>query len=315
MHPKKKTVGVRIPDHVFVQALLAQLGEPLLTSTLILPGEDEARTMGWEIKEDLDHEVDLVVEAGETPAQPTTVVDWSEGYARGHPPRRRGPGPLRAGRRAQASARAGDPAGVRRGRPGTARSPTSSATLWWDSPDSTACTTPSPGSAIIAGRVRPTSVKTPSMISGGSTPTVKKSRGAHPQRDADAERHEAQVEEEADPPHEEQVEHHGGQRHGDAERDDLAAGLVSVLPERARPTRDSSQLRAVGRAHSATVFPSASSSAAARRATERSSAVPSERAVASTCRGEGSSSSVTARSVKRRAATSTRDSSEPTAWL
>ena len=79
MHPKKKTVGVRIPDHVFVQTLLAQLGEPLLTSTLILPGEDEARTMGWEIKEDLDHEVDLVVEAGETPAQPTTVVDWSEG--------------------------------------------------------------------------------------------------------------------------------------------------------------------------------------------------------------------------------------------
>ena len=79
MHPKKKTVGVRIPDHTFVQALLAELGEPLLTSTLILPGEDEARTMGWEIKEDLDHEVDLVVEAGETPALPTTVVDWSEG--------------------------------------------------------------------------------------------------------------------------------------------------------------------------------------------------------------------------------------------
>ena len=79
MHPKKKTVGVRIPDHVFVQALLVELGEPLLTSTLILPGEDEARTMGWEVKEDLDHEVDLVVEAGETPAQPTTVVDWSEG--------------------------------------------------------------------------------------------------------------------------------------------------------------------------------------------------------------------------------------------
>ena len=80
MHPKKKTVGVRIPDHTFVQALLAELGEPLLTSTLILPGEEEARTMGWEIKEDLDHEVDLVVEAGETPAQPTTVIDWSEGY-------------------------------------------------------------------------------------------------------------------------------------------------------------------------------------------------------------------------------------------
>ena len=80
MHPKKKTVGVRIPDHVFVQALLETLGEPLLTSTLILPGETEPRSMGWEIKEELDHTVDVVVEAGETLAEPTTVIDWSEGY-------------------------------------------------------------------------------------------------------------------------------------------------------------------------------------------------------------------------------------------
>ena len=80
MHPKKKTVGVRIPDHVFVQALLGTLEEPLLTSTLILPGETEPRSMGWEIKEELDHTVDVVVEAGETLAEPTTVVDWSEGY-------------------------------------------------------------------------------------------------------------------------------------------------------------------------------------------------------------------------------------------
>jgi tRNA threonylcarbamoyl adenosine modification protein (Sua5/YciO/YrdC/YwlC family) len=80
MHPKKRTVGVRIPDHVVVCALLEELGEPLLTSTLILPGEEEPRTLGWEIKEDLDHEVDIVVEAGETRAEPTTVIDWSEGY-------------------------------------------------------------------------------------------------------------------------------------------------------------------------------------------------------------------------------------------
>jgi tRNA threonylcarbamoyl adenosine modification protein (Sua5/YciO/YrdC/YwlC family) len=80
MHPKKRTVGVRIPDHVFVQALLAELGEPLLTSTLILPGESEPRSQGWEIKEELDHQVDVVVEAGETLAEPTTVIDWSEGY-------------------------------------------------------------------------------------------------------------------------------------------------------------------------------------------------------------------------------------------
>jgi len=80
MHPKKRTVGVRIPDHVVVCALLEELGEPILTSTLILPGEEDPRTMGWEIKEELDHQVDVVVEAGETGAEPTTVVDWSEGY-------------------------------------------------------------------------------------------------------------------------------------------------------------------------------------------------------------------------------------------
>ena len=79
MHPKKKTVGVRIPDHVLDQALLELLGEPMLTSTLVLPGETEPRTMGWDIKEELDHVVDLVIEAGETPPQPTTVVDWSDG--------------------------------------------------------------------------------------------------------------------------------------------------------------------------------------------------------------------------------------------
>ena len=80
MHPRKRTVGVRIPDHVFDQVLLDTLGEPMLTSTLILPGETEPRSQGWEIKEELDHQVDIVVEAGETLAEPTTVIDWSEGY-------------------------------------------------------------------------------------------------------------------------------------------------------------------------------------------------------------------------------------------
>ena len=77
MHPKKRTVGVRIPTSPFVHALLDTLGEPLLTSTLILPGEDEPRSQGWEIKEELDHVVDVVIEAGEVSAQPTTVIDWS----------------------------------------------------------------------------------------------------------------------------------------------------------------------------------------------------------------------------------------------
>ena len=79
LHPRKRTVGVRIPDHAVVRALLETLGEPLLTSSLIMPGEDEARTSGWEIKEELDHQVDVVIEAGETTSEPTTVIDWSEG--------------------------------------------------------------------------------------------------------------------------------------------------------------------------------------------------------------------------------------------
>ncbi|WP_086662178.1 L-threonylcarbamoyladenylate synthase [Lentzea kentuckyensis] len=59
MHPKKKTVGARIPDHVVTQALLEAMGEPLLTSTLLLPDEAEPLVQGWEIKERLDHVVDF----------------------------------------------------------------------------------------------------------------------------------------------------------------------------------------------------------------------------------------------------------------
>jgi tRNA threonylcarbamoyl adenosine modification protein (Sua5/YciO/YrdC/YwlC family) len=81
LHPRKKTVGVRIPDHVVTQALLTELGEPLLSSTLLLPGEVEAMTQGWEIKERLDHVVDAVVDSGECGAVPTTVIDFSEGEA------------------------------------------------------------------------------------------------------------------------------------------------------------------------------------------------------------------------------------------
>jgi tRNA threonylcarbamoyl adenosine modification protein (Sua5/YciO/YrdC/YwlC family) len=76
LHPKKKTVGVRIPDHVVTQTLLAELGEPLLSSTLLLPDQDEAMTQGWEIKERLDHVVDAVI-AGDCGTEPTTVIDFS----------------------------------------------------------------------------------------------------------------------------------------------------------------------------------------------------------------------------------------------
>jgi tRNA threonylcarbamoyl adenosine modification protein (Sua5/YciO/YrdC/YwlC family) len=79
LHPKKKTVGVRIPSNRVVQALLAELGEPLLTSTLILPGETESMTEGWLVKEELNHQVDAVLDSGECGSEPTTVVDFSEG--------------------------------------------------------------------------------------------------------------------------------------------------------------------------------------------------------------------------------------------
>ena len=79
--PKKKTVGVRIPDHVVTQALLAELGEPLLSSTLLLPDEEEPMTQGWEIKDRLDHVLDGVVDSGECGTEPTTVIDFSGGEA------------------------------------------------------------------------------------------------------------------------------------------------------------------------------------------------------------------------------------------
>ncbi len=78
-HPKKKTVGVRIPQYPFVKELLRELGEPLLSSTLILPGETEPMSEGWVIKDELDHVLDIVVEAGEVTSEPTTVIDYSTG--------------------------------------------------------------------------------------------------------------------------------------------------------------------------------------------------------------------------------------------
>jgi tRNA threonylcarbamoyl adenosine modification protein (Sua5/YciO/YrdC/YwlC family) len=79
-HAKKRTVGVRIPDHPVVRALVRELGEPLLSSTLLLPDADKPMTDGWQIKEMLDHVVDAVVDAGDCGTEPTTVVDWSKGY-------------------------------------------------------------------------------------------------------------------------------------------------------------------------------------------------------------------------------------------
>ena len=82
LHAKKKTVGVRIPKSLVVEALLASLGEPILSTTLILPGSTEAMTTAWEIAEELDGRIEAVIESGvDVIPEPTTVVDFSEGFA------------------------------------------------------------------------------------------------------------------------------------------------------------------------------------------------------------------------------------------
>jgi tRNA threonylcarbamoyl adenosine modification protein (Sua5/YciO/YrdC/YwlC family) len=78
MNPKKRTVGVRIPPNPVAQELVETLGEPLLSSTLLLPGDEQPMSDGWEVKERLDHVLDAVID-GTTGTEPTTVVDFSDG--------------------------------------------------------------------------------------------------------------------------------------------------------------------------------------------------------------------------------------------
>ena len=75
LHPKRKTIGLRVPDHKVALALLAELGEPLLTSTLMLPGDESPLTEGWEIQDRLDDHIDLILDGGYCGTEPTTVVD------------------------------------------------------------------------------------------------------------------------------------------------------------------------------------------------------------------------------------------------
>ncbi len=75
MHPKRKTIGVRIPDHRITQALLEELGEPMFTTTLILPGEGSPMTDPVEIRDRLRGHVDLVIDGGPGGTVPTTLVD------------------------------------------------------------------------------------------------------------------------------------------------------------------------------------------------------------------------------------------------
>ena len=74
-HPQKKTIGLRIPDNRIALALLASLGEPLLSTSLILPGRDRPETEPDEIRSFLQHQVDLVIDGGAGGLDPTTVLD------------------------------------------------------------------------------------------------------------------------------------------------------------------------------------------------------------------------------------------------
>ncbi len=79
-NPKRRTIGIRVPDHPVPQAILAELGEPLMSSTLLLPGDDLPVTEPGEIVERLTGQVDLVIDGGNCGVEPSTVVDFTSGY-------------------------------------------------------------------------------------------------------------------------------------------------------------------------------------------------------------------------------------------
>ena len=79
LHPKRKTIGLRVPDNAIALALLKELGEPMLSSTLMLPEDDEPLTDPYEIRDRLEHAVDLVIDGGWCGTEPTTVIDMTDG--------------------------------------------------------------------------------------------------------------------------------------------------------------------------------------------------------------------------------------------
>jgi tRNA threonylcarbamoyl adenosine modification protein (Sua5/YciO/YrdC/YwlC family) len=76
-HPKKKTIGIRIPNNPIVRALLDELNEPMMTSTLIMPGDDLPLTDPYDIRITLEHQLELVIDGGFCGMEPTTVIDLS----------------------------------------------------------------------------------------------------------------------------------------------------------------------------------------------------------------------------------------------
>lgn len=77
-HPKKKTIGLRVPDHAIALALLEALGEPLLTTTLRLPGDEYPLNEGWQIQDRLDTQVEIIIDGGPCRLETTSVVDLTD---------------------------------------------------------------------------------------------------------------------------------------------------------------------------------------------------------------------------------------------
>jgi tRNA A37 threonylcarbamoyladenosine synthetase subunit TsaC/SUA5/YrdC len=77
MHPKRKTVGIRVPDSPIAQALLEELGEPMMTVTLIMPGDEYPLTDPYDIRQTLESHVDAIIDGGYCGLEPTTVVDMT----------------------------------------------------------------------------------------------------------------------------------------------------------------------------------------------------------------------------------------------
>jgi tRNA threonylcarbamoyl adenosine modification protein (Sua5/YciO/YrdC/YwlC family) len=74
-HPKRRTIGIRVPDHIVPKMLLTELGEPLMSSTLLLPGDELPLTDGDQIRARLEHQLDAILDGGHCGIEPTTVVD------------------------------------------------------------------------------------------------------------------------------------------------------------------------------------------------------------------------------------------------
>ncbi|MBF7729509.1 L-threonylcarbamoyladenylate synthase [Pseudomonas sp. N040] len=79
MHPKRRTIGLRVPGHPIAQALLAELGEPMMSVTLILPGESLPLSDPYEIRQQIEHQVDLIIDGGQGGLEASTVVNLTDG--------------------------------------------------------------------------------------------------------------------------------------------------------------------------------------------------------------------------------------------